>query len=649
MIGLDASQRLGVASALALLTVYAGEHHAYADTGASGRVTVLSQDNGTARLLFSARGLPSGGRVDPTSVRVVLDGQPATTTAILAGSTASTAVTRRAVLVFDTSGSMAGAGIAGARRAAIAFLSKVPADVLVGLVTFADRPQVVVPPTLSRPALKSAVSRLQAGGETALYDGVRLGARVLGSTGERALVVLSDGADTRSHESLSTVSSELKRRGVRMDAVALRTADAVTASLERLATTTGGKVTAAASAAGLSSAFSAAARTFASELVLGVEIPAVDRGRTLRADVTVGSSSGPISATTDLTVPGAPLAIGRSDTPIRSPRPGTVPAGLLVLLFAGLLAPLLAVLFILEGRRSPQARTQRLLTRYTLKRAGATTGGNASTSSGLSRAGARLTAVADRVASKPARRQKLLVRLSRADAAMTPGEWIAVQALITFCAGALATLAFGSPLAGLLFAVVGFAASTGWLSIKGRRRLRAFEEHLPSALQLVASSLRSGFSLAQALDGVVREGMEPIAGELNRALGQARLGMPLEDALDGISDRMASTDFSWVVMAIRIQREVGGNLAEILFTTTGVMRDRARLRRQVKTLSAEGRLSAYILLALPILMAVYMFALRRSYIRTLYTTGLGIGLLVLAITLVVIGALCMRKIVTVEV
>jgi len=267
----------------------------------------------------------------------------------------------------------------------------------------------------------------------------------------------------------------------------------------------------------------------------------------------------------------------------------------------------------------------------------------------LNRVAARLMAVSDRVASNPARRDKLDTRLTRADVSLTPGEWIAVQALVSFSSGALGTLLFGSLVVGLVLAVGGFAASAAWLSVKGRRRLRAFDERLPSALQLVASSLRSGFSLAQALDGVVQEGVEPIAGEFNRALSESRLGMPLEDALDGISDRMASTDWSWVVMAIRIQREVGGNLAEILLTTAGVMRERARLRRQVKALSAEGRLSAYVLLALPIGMALYMFAVRRAYIRPLYTTGFGVAMLGFAVVSLAIGMLWMRKVVTVEV
>lgn len=640
--------RLLVAGALALLVMYLDQTHAFADGSTAGRVTVVSQAEGTARLLFTAVGLPSAASVDPSSVQVNLNGTPATSNATAASSTASGAVARQAVLVFDTSGSMAGAGMAGARRAALAFAAAVPADVRVGLVAFAGRPKLILAPTLARPALQTAVDELQPGGETSLYDGVSLGLHVLGTTGERTLVVLSDGADTRSRESLAAVTAQLKRAGVRMDAVSLHTAASVTASLQRMATASGGKVTAAASAAGLASAFSAAARTFASDVIVNVHVPAADRGRTVAVDVTVGSSAGPLHASTSLHVSGTPaIAAGLADRP-QPASPHGMPLSLLVIAYVGLFVPLMAALVALDSRRSPQARTKHLLNRYTLRRSVARDNeGTAST--GLSRVAAGLMAVTNRIAASPARRDKLVTRLSRADVSLTPGEWIAVQALIAFAAGALGALALGSLPAGLLLAVIGFAASSGWLSLKGRRRLRAFDEHLPAALQLVASSLRSGFSLAQALDGVVREGIDPIAGELNRALAEARLGMTLEDALDGIGDRMASTDFTWVVMAIRIQREVGGNLAEILLNTAGVMRERARLRRQVKALSAEGRLSAYVLLALPLFMAAYMFTLRRSYIRPLYTTGLGIGMLVFGVFLIVTGTLWMRKVVRVEV
>ena len=646
-------RRIVVASLLALLTTYVGQRHAYADVSPAGRVTVVSQTAGAARVLFAAVGLSASATVDPSTVQVELNGAPAAATATRVGSNTAAVVDRRAVLVFDTSGSMAGDGIAGARRAALAFAASVPADVRVGLVAFSDRPRVVLTPTLSRQELQTAVGRLQAGGETSLYDGVSLGLRLLGRTGERNLVVLSDGADTRSHESLADVSRELRREGVRLDAVALHTADAATTSLQRMAAATQGKVTAASSAADLASTFSAAARTYASDVIMNVDVPSSYQGHSVQLQVAVASSVGVLRASTTMRVPAAPVL-----TPTAPPaessqqgpvRPRGISLGLLALIFTALFVPLLVLLAGVESHRSPKARTKRLLHRYTLQRNAATSPEKSTASGGITRLAARLMAVSDRIASSPARRNKLVTRLSRADVALTPGEWIAVQSLVAFSAGVLSTLAFGSVAFGLLLAVVGFAASSAWLSVKGRRRLRAFDEHLPSALQLVAGSLRSGFSLAQALDGVVREGIDPIASEVNRALAEARLGMSIEDALDGIGDRMASTDFRWVVMAIRIQREVGGNLAEILLTTAGVMRERARLRRQVKALSAEGRLSAYILLALPVLMSAYMFTLRRSYIRPLYTTGIGIGMLVFAIFLCTMGALWMRKVVTVEV
>ena len=145
------------------------------------------------------------------------------------------------------------------------------------------------------------------------------------------------------------------------------------------------------------------------------------------------------------------------------------------------------------------------------------------------------------------------------------------------------------------------ASSLPWLYLKFRhsRRLNAFNGQLAETLGLMAGGLQAGLSLPQAVDSVVREGNEPMAGELRRALVEQRLGVDITDALEGVGERMESEDFGWVVMAIRIQREVGGNLAEILHTVADTLREREYLRRQVKALSAEGRLSGYILTACP--------------------------------------------------
>jgi tight adherence protein B len=151
------------------------------------------------------------------------------------------------------------------------------------------------------------------------------------------------------------------------------------------------------------------------------------------------------------------------------------------------------------------------------------------------------------------------------------------------------------------------------------------------------------------MDSVVREAHPPIRGEFNRALVETRLGMLAEDALDGIAERTGSQDFSWVVMAIRIQREVGGNLAELLNSVAGTLRERERLRRQVAALSAEGRLSGIILAALPVVFAVYLLLARPEYIDPLFSTPLGVLLLGSGIIALAIGAFWMSKVIRVEV
>jgi tight adherence protein B len=197
--------------------------------------------------------------------------------------------------------------------------------------------------------------------------------------------------------------------------------------------------------------------------------------------------------------------------------------------------------------------------------------------------------------------------------------------------------------------LVGWLAMHLYVSFKIGRRRTAFGEQLPDVLQLIAGSLQSGFSLPQSLDAVVRENTQPAAAEFSRALAEARIGADLEDALQRIGDRMDSTDLRWTVMAIRIQREVGGNLAEVLLTTVGTMRERAFLRRQVRALSSEGRLSAYILIALPILIGGWFFYSDPKYMSLLYTTVPGLIMFVGSTVLVVLGALWMRKLINIEV
>jgi tight adherence protein B len=245
---------------------------------------------------------------------------------------------------------------------------------------------------------------------------------------------------------------------------------------------------------------------------------------------------------------------------------------------------------------------------------------------------------------------KIAMNLDRAGLEMKPQEWMAMRlsAVAIFCT--LLLLMTGSLLLALPIGfVMAWLPTALYLKRKTSKRCAAFADQLPDVLQLVASSLRSGFSLSQALDSVVGEGSQPVAPEFGRALAEVRLGVDLEDALDKVAERMRCQDLTWVIMAVRISRQVGGNLAEVLVTTVHTMRERGQLRRQVRALSAEGRLSAYVLVSLPVGIGLWLFAIRREYVRPLYTTGAGIFMLSFAVFGILIGGLWLSRIVKVEV
>ena len=204
--------------------------------------------------------------------------------------------------------------------------------------------------------------------------------------------------------------------------------------------------------------------------------------------------------------------------------------------------------------------------------------------------GARPSALTDKALSADLE-TRISQRLAGAGSALTAAEWLLLHAGIadrSRCRRVSSSRVRALAVFGLVVGLVG-----PWLYLKFRhsRRLSRFNGQLAETLGLMAGGLQAGLSLPQAVDSVVREGNEPMAGELRRALVEQRLGVDITDALEGVGERMESEDFDWIVMAIRIQREVGGNLAEILHTVAETLREREYLRRQVRALSAEGRLS----------------------------------------------------------
>jgi tight adherence protein B len=205
--------------------------------------------------------------------------------------------------------------------------------------------------------------------------------------------------------------------------------------------------------------------------------------------------------------------------------------------------------------------------------------------------------------------------------------------------------AFGGLLAGAVTICTPFA----WIAGRRRRRLAAFERQLPDTLALLAGSLRAGFSFMQGLEAVAQEIGPPMRRELQRVFTEARLGRPPEDALADAAARMGSKDLMWTVMAIKIQREVGGNLATLLDTVADTMQKRERIRREVRALTAEGRFSAVILSLAPPAVGVGLYLLQPSYIKTLFDHAVGLGALVGAVVLAIAGFFWLRRIIDIEV
>jgi tight adherence protein B len=187
------------------------------------------------------------------------------------------------------------------------------------------------------------------------------------------------------------------------------------------------------------------------------------------------------------------------------------------------------------------------------------------------------------------------------------------------------------------------------VSYLGNRRRKQFEALLPDTLQLLASTLRAGYSLMQGVEAVSQEVSEPMGRELRRVVTEARLGRPLEEALAGVAQRMESGDFAWAVMAIRIQREVGGNLAELLVTVAETMTERERLRRDVNALTAEGKISAIVLGLLPIGLGLFIYTANPGYMDPLFEETLGKIMLFGSILLAGFGFWWMKKTIEVDI
>ncbi len=601
------------------------------------------------------------GELGKDGFTVQVDGKPVPVEAVqVAGETVS--VPTQTVLLIDESGSMRGEAVQGAAAAAAAFLEAMRPQDRAAIQAFNEGFRTLQGFTSDRELLKNALAGLQPAKETALYDALLksfLAFEAPTTAQARYLILLSDGGDTASAASLEEVLAAARATGVPVYAIGLKTTEFDSTPLVRLAETTGGRYLETPDPQALVALYRSLAKEIHNQYLLRVTLPAAS-APTGDLTVTVAAAGRTVQASQGFFYPTTTTSAVATTTTTLTPVTSTPGAGgaeepglvsrfirwsgstfligavvfLLVLLFALFLSRALLPRRDLLGEYAGALERRRAL--------GPRPEGEEEPEPGL------LARAANRLLALRGYQEPLQKMLDDASLKMRASEFALIQ-LVAVVVIIILAWSLGLPLIlTVLLAVVVILAPLLWLSSKGNARRKAFNDQVPNTLVLLAGSLKAGQGFEQALAVAAREAPEPTASEFKRALAEIRLGVPPEEALRSIADRMRSEAFDWAVMSTVIQRQVGGNLAEIYESTAAVLRERAKLHRTIKTLTAEGRLSAIILIILPFAIGGMILIVNRSYLAPLVQTGAGLAMLGLAAVLMIVGIFWMRAIVRVD-
>jgi tight adherence protein B len=613
-----------------------GAAGAGADVSSRGGVTIRHIDTNAFPSVAVTISVPEGQSVD--SLHVTENGRPVRvlTTRTLAQAGKKLDV----VLAVDTSDSVAGAPLAAAVEAAQAFLNAVPPDVGIGLLTFSDKPRVLVPVTTDRGVVSSAIASLTSTQHgTVLYDAVGAASRMFQPGAEHNIILLTDGADVGSGSNEASAVRAAKGQAATIFTVGLGDSADVTV-LQSLARETGGSF-APASPSNVEGIYRTLAGALSNQYVVVYQSRAVGG-----SEVTIGVKSDQ----------------GGSDQSfVQLPRLAAAPESGgwdLSKIFAneafliGALGILFVAIFLLlagAGDGVMKSMRDRSLARRMAAPTSPTEADGSAQDERQSWVPAPIAQAGEAVADIGGFKASLERTLERAGLPITPGELVGSSVCGGLVIGLIAALILRSPLLGLALAAVTALAPILVVRHRMKVRIEGLHEQLPDVLMILASSMRAGHSFLQAVDTVAKEIGPPSDTEFARVVSEIRLGRPASEALTAMGERVGTEEFRWAMLAVNVQSEVGGNLAEILDTLAETVREREAIRRQVKVLSAEGRLSMKIMAALPPLVALAVAIINPGYMRVLWTTRIGWILIGVGLVLMTIGALVARRLVKIDV
>jgi tight adherence protein B len=581
--------------------------------------------------------LPEKTQLDASMLRVLENGKAVTSLSVVPASAAG-GDEFGVVLVIDASKSMAGAAIEGAMEAARMFAAQRNSQQQLAVVTFSRRATVLLPFTADTSEIASALGETPTlGSGTRLYDGVTVAAQLVqdAKMAAASIVVLTDGADTGSTASLSEAAAAAEKAHARVFTVGLRSHAFRASTLKAIAERGRGAYAEARSTEQLVAVYNRLGAQLANEYLLRYRSLA-GPAETVEVEVIVEGVEG--SATARYTTPSLPTtvtppyhrSIGTSlwTSPVTMIVASLATALLLVGALLALFNPRKATLrrrmgqFVTLPTRDEQTRRRTLLTEKVLESA-------------------------EKSLERTRWWSRFKEELEIAEIRVSAIQIVVLTGLVTTILLWLLYTAGGLLFAPLAFFVPFIVRSVIKRKLNHRRKL--FSEQLPDNLQVLSSALRAGHSFVGALSVVVDDSPSPSREEFRRVIADEQLGVPLQDALDEVARRMDNRDLEQVSLVAALQRETGGNTAEVLDRVTDTIRERFELRRLVKTLTAQGRMSRWVVSALPVVLLSVITLINPGYMEPLFSEGVGRALLVGAGLFVVFGSIVIGRIVNIKV
>jgi tight adherence protein B len=544
------------------------------------------------------------------------------------------------VLVLDASASMLGKPIAGAVDAARAFASKRAPNEQLGIVTFNRRVRTSLALSTDTGAITQALARsprLAVG--THIYDGLAAAISLLrrSKLSVASIVLLSDGTDTGSALHASQVLARASAAHVRIFTIGLRSHQFSPGTLRRLSAGTGAVSSSTGSTAALAPIFEALSTQLSNDYLVAYKSLA---GPDALVRVRIRLRGIPGFASVSYRTPALPI---KSLPPFHRSflKRFWLSSGssAVVALIAGLLAAIALVALLSGSRYRLRKRVQRFVS--VMDRIEVTKGTGAPVVASLEGALER------RFVGTP-RWKKLVETLEIADFPLSAARLVLLTAALSIALAFISAVAL--PVVFVFFGLGGPPLAARILvGRKLKERRDSFSDQLPDNLSVLAAALRVGHSFIGALSVMIDEAAEPARSEFRRALSNEQLGVLVEDALLDVADRMDSDDLKQVALVAALQRQTGGNTAEVLDTVVETIHERREIRRIVRTMTTQGRAAQWVLSILPVALLALLTLINPSYMSPLYHTTTGEVLLVMAAILVVSGSVIIQRIVDIKV